>query len=185
MKKSILMAMFASVLLTGCLVKKSDYEAEQASHAASKQELLKLTEELANSSAQLKTKTKALKQAEGELSAMRAELEKSRTALIAAQQQADALRAESAISAQRAAELASRLEVAEQQVAEAKAVFMQRFQELKTTAEAELSEVKARNEQLRKFMHKNFPRAAFHAEGALNDTPAEKPASVVVVKKAP
>lgn len=156
MKKSMLMAMSASVLLTGCLVKKSDYEEEKAAHAATKQELLKLAEKDASAEEKFDAQTRKLREAEGELVSLRSDLMKSQAALTEARGKLEELKAAGAASIKRAAELADRQAAAERKVAEAKAMFTQRFQELKEKAEAELAVVQAKNDQLRKFMLANF-----------------------------
>ncbi|MFC1467265.1 hypothetical protein ACFLQY_01030 [Verrucomicrobiota bacterium] len=179
MKKSILMAMSASILLTGCLVKKSDYEAEQAAHEATRLELVKVSAELASASAKFEANVLELNNVKGELPPLRLELSKSRAALISAQQEVEKLKAESSMSSKRATELASQLAVAEKKVADAKELFTQRLLELKMQAEAGLAEVNAKNEQLRRFMLANFSSANFNAASAS----AEEASAVVVVKK--
>lgn len=175
MKKSVLMAVSASVLLTGCLVKKSDYEAEQAAHEATRQELLKINTELATAGSKLKSEHRGLTNARDEISSLRSELSKSRTALVGARQEVDQLKETSASATKRAMELAAKLSMTEQKVAEAKALFTQRFNELKGSADAELSAAQEKNDQLRQFMFENYNSAEFLSE----DVPD------VIVKKAP
>jgi chromosome segregation ATPase len=184
MKKAVFVALMVSISLTGCLVKKSTYELELAEHAKTKAALSEMTDKQAVSQGDLERKEKNLTEVFGELaeaqlqlSKSRLSLSKSRSALSMAEQEMAALKAEIEKSGVVSAELAKKLEAAERRVAEAKDLFVARFEELKEKAEAELAAANAENMKLRTFMLANFPKATFH-------TTAEEPASVVVEKAA-
>jgi hypothetical protein len=177
MKKAVFVALMMSISLTGCLVKKSTYEMELAEHAKTKAALAEMTEKQEVSLGNLERKEKNLTDVRGELAEARVQLIESRSALSMAEQEVVDLQAEIAKSVEVSTELAEKLEEAERRVAEAKDLFVARFEELKEKAEVELAAANAENMKLRKFMLANFPQATFHASAA-------EPASVIVEKAA-
>lgn len=187
MKRSILMAMSTSILLTGCLVKKSTYEAELSAHEETKAELQKVSDELATTTSDLESKTSALSTANKDLDAMRAALSKSKAGLVQAQKDVEALQAK----ADSYDELNADLAAAQKKLEEAKAIFTKRFKELKDELAEQTAGLKTENEELRKFMVTYYSDVSFAAKDAEAKAQAEaeaaemEKAATVVVTKAP
>lgn len=190
MKKSMLMAVSVSILLTGCLVKKTEYDAELAAHDATKQELAKINKELALAASELKIKSVDLKNMEIDFSTLGASRKESMAALAVAEKSIADLKAESSASVKRAAkradELADRLAVANKKLDQALAADVAKFQQLKDGVESELAELKAKNDKLREFMLAKYSGVDFAAVDANSgaEVLGEVDLPVIEVKKA-
>ncbi len=183
-KKSVLMAMSASVLLTGCLVKKSDYEAEQSAHKAALEELSKLESELASTSTTLKAKSADLSKSNTEVAELKQEMKENATIMATLKREVQRLKQSGTQSTARIKDLEKQLKAAE--TAQEKTID-QLNKKLKVAYAKNKSDRAASDEEmakLRNFMIANYSEAKFHefeANGGV--MPATSSDAQIVVKK--